>query len=72
MLSIQTEGEGSSNVNAELAFLDEYSDVKARTRKLPEEKNGKKKKTFYRRAEDLCRIRDEQVKVTFIKFQHFY
>lgn len=56
--------EPALDVEAELAFMDEYADVKPKLRSDPRGKENKRKKQGPRRAIEQCRIRDEQLRVS--------
>jgi len=53
------------DVDEELAYLDEYADVKPRLRNMPGANDKKRKKVVFKSAKELCNIRDEKVKEKF-------
>lgn len=65
--SVQTAIGKKLDVDKELEFMDEYADVKTKTREINKDK--KKRKPGSKRAINQCKIRDEQLKVSL--FEHF-
>lgn len=64
-VSTAAEQEPQLDVEEELAFMDEYADVKSRLRSDANTKEKKRKKNGPRRAVEQCRIRDAQIKVSY-------
>jgi hypothetical protein len=63
-ITATTMQEPELDVDEELAYLDEYADVKVRLRKKPGEKEKKKVKKG-EKASTLCEVRDKKMEVNF-------
>jgi hypothetical protein len=63
--SVNHAAEPVLDVDIELAFMDEYANVKPKLRVDTSGKENKRKRQGPRRAIELCRIRDEQLRVGF-------